>query len=449
MKIYIVSAQYIGSITGGGGIHVVDLSRELAKLGHNVIVLSMGIGKSKKEEIVTLKDPFNPDPKKRKCKVKVFRFWTSDSKRINGPFEGTKLEEINRLEKFGKKVVEFLKKYNEETIVHLHGHFMIPSIAKELRESTKFKIVSSIHTFESISEARKGKNGAGPKLIEFMREKEEQAIKYSDCLIVRSKAVKEQISSMFPESVKSANIAVISSGVSSVFIHHPPFSEKHLELLKQKYKIKGRLIFNLNRIDPSKGIEYSIEALYKVIKELKKIEKKNYKEVSMVVAGMLEEKNQWYLERLQKMVKKLKLEENVSFHIGISEDDKIGLFNLADVFLLSSIIEPFGITIVEALSKDVPVVAAGVEGPKDIMGVKEVKKPYIWANGGAIVYYDDPTQRAEYISKAILNVFAHPEKVKNLVKKGKKRVLSIYAWESLVKRKLEIYKKVLKLSRRE
>lgn len=447
MKIYIVSAQYIGSITGGGGIHVVDLSRELAKLGHKVTVLSMGIGKNKKEETIILKDPFNPDPKKRKCKVKVIRFWTSDSRRISGPFEGTKLGEINRLEEFGKKVIDYFKKHNEKTIVHLHGHFMIPSIAKELREKTKFRIVTSIHTFESISEARKGKNGAGPKFIEFMRQKEEQAIKYSDYLIVRSKAVKEQIISMFPETVKSANIAVISSGVSSVFIHHPPLAGEKLDLLRQKYKIKGNFIFNLNRIDPSKGIEYAIEALYKSIKKLKKIEKNNYVETTMVIAGMLEEKNQWYFERLQKLAKRFNLERNISFYIDISEEDKIGLFNLANVFLLPSIIEPFGITIVEALSKDVPVIAAGVEGPKDIMGVKRVEIPYVWANGGAIVYYEDPTKRAEYLSNAIVDVLTQPERVKQLVKKGKRRVLSIYSWESLVKRKLDIYRKALKMKR--
>lgn len=447
MKIYIVSAQYIGSITGGGGIHVVDLSRELAKLGHKVTVLSMGIGKNKKEETITLKDPFNPDPEKRECKVKVIRFWTSDSRRINGPFEGTKLEEINRLEEFGKRVIDYLKKHSEKTIVHLHGHFMIPSIAKELREKTRFRIVTSIHTFESISEACKGKNGAGPKFIEFMRQKEEQAIKYSDILIVRSKAVKDQISSMFPETVKSANIAVISSGVSSVFIHHPKLAGEQLDLLRQKYRIKGKFIFNLNRIDPSKGIEYAIESLYKSIKKLKKMGKNNNAETTMVIAGMLEEKNQWYFERLQKLAKKFKLEGNISFHTDISEEDKIGLFNLADIFLLPSIIEPFGITIVEALSKDVPVIAAGVEGPKDIMGVKKVDIPYVWANGGAIVYYEDPTKRAEYLSEAIIDVLTQPEKVKKLVKKGKRKVLSIYAWESLVKRKLDIYKKALKLKR--
>ncbi|MBN1898308.1 MAG: glycosyltransferase family 4 protein [Spirochaetes bacterium] len=448
MKIYIVSAQYIGSITGGGGIHVVDLSRELSKLGHGVIVISMGIGDNKKEETVTLSDPFNPDPTKRESKVKVFRFWTKDSHHISGPFEGSKLEEINRLEEFGRQVLQFLKKIKDKSVIHLHGHFMIPSIAKELRDKDNFRIITSIHTFESLSEARKGKDGAGAKFIEFMQEKERQAIKYSDYLVVRSHAVKDQITSLFPADVKNANIEIISSGVSSVFIHHPSLGGDKLDLLKQKYRIKGKFIFNLNRIDPSKGIEYGIEALPKLIKKLKKTEGKTSRGVSMVIAGMIEDKNQWYLERLEKIVKKLGVDKSVSFYTDISEEDKIGLFNLADVFLLSSIIEPFGITIVEALSKNVPVVTAGVEGPMDIMGVRKVEKPFIWGNGGLVVYYNNPLKRSEYISESLFAVFKNPEKVSKLIEKGKKKVLSIYAWESLVQKKLSIYRKALAIKRK-
>jgi len=440
LKIYIVSAQYIGSITGSVGIHVVDLSRELGKLGYDVTVLSLGIGKNKKEETVVLDDTFNPDPNKRKCRVKVVRFWTKDSKNISGPFEGTKLQEINRLEEFGNKVISYLKRHNEKAVVHLHGHSIIPAIAKELKEKTNFKIVTSIHIFESISEARKGQDGAGAKFIKFMQEKEQIAIKYSDYVIVRSKAVKDEISRLFPTTVKNSKIYVIPSGVSSVFIHHPPHRLEKLEMIKNKYNIRDKLIFNLNKIDPSKGIEYAIEAFDKV----KKFEKKragNGNNISLVIAGMLENKNEWYLERLQKLTKKFKLENNVSFYIDISEDDKLGLFNLADIFLLPSIIEPFGIPIVEALAKDVPVVAAGVEGPMDIMGVKKVKPPFLWAKGGAIVYYNDPTKRSEYLSEAILAMFHHPKKREKTVEIGKKKVLSVYSWESLVKKKIEIYKK--------
>lgn len=58
MKIIIVSAQYIGSISGGGGVHVVELTRELGKLGHEVTVISMGLGRNKNEEEIVLEDTY-------------------------------------------------------------------------------------------------------------------------------------------------------------------------------------------------------------------------------------------------------------------------------------------------------------------------------------------------------------------------------------------------------
>lgn len=94
------------------------------------------------------------------------------------PFEGTKQEEIDRLLEFRNKVLDYLIKHNGKEILHIHGHFVIPAIAKELKEAkTKYKIVNSIHTVESISEIKKGKDGAGEKFIKIMQDMEKEAIK--------------------------------------------------------------------------------------------------------------------------------------------------------------------------------------------------------------------------------------------------------------------------------
>ena len=100
MDVIIVSAQYIGSISGGGGIHVVELTRELGKLGHKVTVLSMGLGRYKNQEEIILTDPYNPDKEKRKTKINVIRFRVKDSAKLKSPFEGTKQQEIDRLKEF-------------------------------------------------------------------------------------------------------------------------------------------------------------------------------------------------------------------------------------------------------------------------------------------------------------------------------------------------------------
>ena len=112
MKIIIVGAQYIGSITGGGGIHVAELTRELAKLKHDVLVLSMGLQNSPALEEINLDDPYNSDENLRTGKVKVKRFFPPDAKNIFSPFAGSKEEEINRLEYFKQQVLKYLLEHN-------------------------------------------------------------------------------------------------------------------------------------------------------------------------------------------------------------------------------------------------------------------------------------------------------------------------------------------------
>jgi len=444
MKLIIVSAQYIGSISGGGGVHVVELTRELGKLGHDILVLSMLLKWNKEKETVILRDEFNEDPKKRRAKVKVIRFKVKDYLKINSPFEGSKEEEINRLIEFKNKVLEWLIKHNGDEIVHLHGHFVVPSLAKDIKKhNLKYKIVNSIHTVESISEITKGKDGASKRFIKIMQDMEREAIEYSDYLILRSKKVLQQVKEFFPDVIKKTKVAIMPSAVSSVFIHHPPLSNKKLSNLKKRYSIKGDLILNINRIDPSKGIENLIKSFPKLYKYLLKKDKSV--KLNLIIAGMIEEKNKWYYERLMNLINKIEeksIRESIGIFQNISEEDKMGLFNLAKVFVLTSLLEPFGITIVEALAKDVPVIASGVEGPRDIMGVKEVPEPFKLAKGGILVNYDNPSKRANNLFEALKYCFTNYSKVKKIAKQGKIKTLEKYAWEALVKEKIKIYEKV-------
>ncbi len=441
MKIIIVGAQYIGSITGGGGVHVVELTRELGKLGHEVEVLCMGLKDSPAQEQVILEDPHNPDPDKRKAKVKIVRFFPKDAASINSPFAGTKRQEIDRLLNFKKMVLDYLLEEQRGCLVHIHGHFAVPAMAKELKEKGTYKIVSSIHTFESISERTKGSDGAGEEFVKLMEEMEREAIENSDHLIVRSEQVKQQVTKLFPGAMKKTPTTVLPSAVSSVFIHSPPQTEDKLTEIREKYNIGGDLILNINRIDPSKGIENLLLAYAELYENLRQTRPGT--RLSLVVAGMLEKKNYWYLEKLKGIISGIPSEEtrnSISIHQDIPEQDKLALFDLAKVFVLSSLIEPFGITVVEALAKDVPVVASGVEGPKDILGQNKVKSPFSLADGGLLVDYEDPDKRAHMLFEALKYVFENPQEMKERTERGKTKTLAQYSWEALVQRKISIYK---------
>ncbi len=404
----------------------------------------MGLGNSPAEEEVILEDPHNPDPKRRKARVKIIRFFPKDAASINSPFAGTKQQEIDRLMSFRKMALEHLMEKQYSCVVHLHGHFAVPAMAKELEKNRNYKIVTSIHTFESISERTKGRDGAGEEFVEIMQGMEREAIENSDHLIVRSEQVKKQVTKLFPQAMQKTPCTVLPSAVSSVFIHSPAHDQETLSVVRRKYNVDGDLVLNINRIDPSKGIENLLLAYSMLYKYLARTSSKDYR-MSLVIAGMLEKKNQWYLDKLHEIISGIdsaEIRKSISIHQDIAEDDKLALFDVAKVFVLSSLLEPFGITVVEALAKDVPVVASGVEGPRDILGKHKIEAPFSLADGGLLVDYREPGKRSENLFEALKYVFENPKDVTARTMQGKTKTLAQYSWEALVQRKIEIYKSV-------
>jgi glycosyltransferase involved in cell wall biosynthesis len=105
------------------------------------------------------------------------------------------------------------------------------------------------------------------------------------------------------------------------------------------------VILMASRITKEKRINLAIECLKKVASQ--------YPRVGLVIAGEGEEK-----ANLLNTVKKLKLENNVIF-IGW-QNDLISLYKTADLFLLASAFEGYGMTLIEAGAAGCPIVTTKV-----------------------------------------------------------------------------------------
>ncbi len=431
MKLYLVSVQYLGSIAGSGGIYVLELSKELAKEGIEVNVITMGIGDNKEFEEIELE---NADKK-----IKVYRLWTSDSKNIKGPFEGDKKEEIKRLKDFSQKVLEFFsanKINGKDVIIHLFGHYMIPSLARQLKKISNFRIVTTLYALESISEARKGDEGRD--LIKFIQKRERDSIIYSDFIIVRSNSIDEELSWMFPDIYDKNKVIIIPGGVSNFFVKKSKFSYEDIELIKRNFNISGKLFLSINRIDPAKGLEYIISAYSNAIK--------NYNEKStLLIAGWLEEKNRWYYKRLLHQISKIKdkrIRDSIKIIINLKSEDKLLLYHIASFTILGFIVTPFSITLVESILKEVPFIIPGIESVLDILKVEKVVQPFVEVNGGILVYFLNPVKRVEYIEKGIQYALKNESKLKKDIKVLKPQ-MERYLWKNSIKLYIDVYKRLI------
>ena len=102
----------------------------------------------------------------------------------------------------------------------------------------------------------------------------------------------------------------------------------------------------------------------------------------------------------------------------ISDEDRNALYAVADVVVLPSRYEPFGIVALEALAAGAPLVASRVGGFKEIVEDGQA---------GWCVGPDDSWA----VAQAVLAILHHPEQAAEKVARGREVVASVYDWDSI------------------
>ncbi|MDO8444123.1 MAG: glycosyltransferase family 4 protein [bacterium] len=170
------------------------------------------------------------------------------------------------------------------------------------------------------------------------------------------------------------------------------------------------IIGTIGNLNSQKGQTYLIEAMKKVI------EKFPLAVLEIIGEGELR-------ESLKSKVESLKLERHVTL-LGKKENVE-NYLRRWDVFVLPSIAETFGISILEAMLSGVPVVATRVGGIVDIV---ENKK------SGWLV----PSRNAEALAQTIIEIIDHPVLAAKLKRGGLERVKD-FDWEKVIKEIEGIY----------
>ena len=424
MRVCFVSIQWPPIITGGSGVAVVNLARELAR-NHKLTVYTFGLKDLAEEEIMDLDG----------AKIRVIRIFTSDSDRIATPFDGTKEDEIRRLLEFASKLLENID-CSWCDVIHLHGHFVVPGIARVLRELHCGRaIISTIHAFESLIELEKGRFSSPPSVFNTIVTMERDALEYSDFVTVASHSLLKRVTQIHgPQYLR--RVRVIHMGIDDKLFEEPVDNDYVSRIRNTYLGSRGGLLFNLNRIDPHKGIEYIIGALSHI----------DTYSLSLVIAGKYEERNQSYLEML--MERKRAIEETSSHRItilrNIDERTKICLFDAADIFVMASPTEAFGLTILEALARKTPVIVTDAEGPREIFDVyDDIKEKFVEIDGGLMVNFSDPQKREKNLAAAIVYMLDNINHFKKKAEKTSKSIREKFSWRTISYEFESLYREAL------
>lgn len=171
------------------------------------------------------------------------------------------------------------------------------------------------------------------------------------------KAGMEMADRVIAVSNLTRNIIIEKYGISPdkvVTVHNAVEPLIDREIQKMKRSINDKIVTFLGRVTLQKGPEYFIEAAHLVLQRMKN--------VRFVMAGSGD-----MLNRMVGRVATLKMGDRFHFTGFLKGDDVHHMFSLSDVYVMPSISEPFGISPLEAMQSNVPVIISRQSGVSEIL----------------------------------------------------------------------------------
>jgi glycosyltransferase involved in cell wall biosynthesis len=178
-----------------------------------------------------------------------------------------------------------------------------------------------------------------------------------------------------------------------------------------------KLVLYVGRLVPQKGIEYLIRATSRV--------SWRFPEAKFVIVG-----EGWMRGHLEWIAEQSGQRWRVNFTGFISDEDLAALTKSADVMVVPSVYEPFGIVALEGMAAGVPVVASQVGGLAEVV---EHDRTGVWVH----------PRSPESIAWGIERVLSDGGYRDWLVKNAHEAVKNRFSWEAVARQTVDVYKRVL------
>ncbi len=188
---------------------------------------------------------------------------------------------------------------------------------------------------------------------------------------------------------------------------------KFVEGMSVRKGFDEKVVTFLGRITHQKGPEYFIEAAYKVLKVMDN--------VRFVMAGSGD-----MMERMIRRAAALKITDRFHFTGFLKGTDVFSMLDMSNVYIMPSVSEPFGISPLEAMQSNVPVIISKQSGVAEIL-----------THAVKIDFWD-----IDAMADAIYGILNYPALANMFIKKGKEEVITL-KWDNSARHVRDIYYRVL------
>ena len=172
---------------------------------------------------------------------------------------------------------------------------------------------------------------------------------------------------------------------------------------------KDKIVTFLGRITKQKGPEYFVRAAYKVLQKMDN--------VRFVMAGSGD-----MMEDMIKLAARLRIADRFHFTGFLKGDDVTRMFAMSDLYVMPSVSEPFGISPLEAMQNNVPVIISKQSGVSEV--ITHALKVDFWD--------------IDHMADAIYGILNYPSLGEYMKKNSLKEVNNL-RWIKAAERVKEIY----------
>lgn len=342
--------------TGGMSVYIRELARELCRRGHAVDVYTR------------VHDPADPRIVDLGEGARLIHIRAGEERDIH------KLALYSYLPDFACNTERYRRENDLQYDLVFSHYWLSGWVGKYLRTWWDVPHVTMFHTMGAI----KNGIGIGEEEPELRIVTEREAVRESHRIIAATARERDDIIRYYGAAPEK--IGVVPCGVNREL-----FQPADKRLAKQALNLSdGKILLFVGRIDSLKGVERLLEAVAYRLENAG---------LRLVIIGG-EDDDDAGLRRLKELTGELNLTDRITFY-GLVKNSEMPLFyNAADVTVIPSYYESFGLVALESLACGTPVVATDVGDMRNIIRQGET---------GYVVPDNDPGELADKIGMVLSN----------------------------------------------
>ena len=243
------------------------------------------------------------------------------------------------------KAVNMIKKMNLD-VIHSNVEFTVGIFARVVSEQLSIPLVHTYHTnwedyTHYITKNKKILDDICKKLLKYL------VVFFEDKTVTELIVPSNKIYNLFKDKYKfTKNIHIIQTGIETSKFYKEKFNQKDINSLKKKLGIKKKdfVVMTVSRLAKEKSVD-------RIINNHKELVKK-YSNMKLLIVGDGPD-----IDKLKDEAKSLGVSDSVIFTGKVPLSDIPIYYQLGNVFVTASKSETQGLTVVEAISSSLPVVA--------------------------------------------------------------------------------------------